>query len=498
MIVIAILAIPFCFYFTKTDFSARGANDLGKIYDRTVTHVEFQRNARLFNLARSLGMFTLLQDLTAGASSEDTAYAEFTWNRLVLHHEAARLGITASQSEVVELVKTLQAFRGEAGFDISKYNEFVQNALPSLGFNESQIEELAADELTLKKLKEVLGAGAQMPESESRENYEQAYGKMQVAVVRLKTEDLAKDLKITDDDIVKYYEAHKAQLKSEEKRRVEFVTFALSEEEKKLTGKPRVDALQKLADRANDFTQALLDKNAKFADVAAKFQVAVTATDEFTAATPDAKLAANPQLAQTAFQLTQQDPHSDALQTPDGFYILNLAGIVEAKPLTLEESKARITDAIKTERTREMASTKGAQIANQAREALKSNAPLEKVAQDHGAKLERIPPFALMDPATPPTPDKPKDPKAETPDLPMIKNAISELTPGEASDFIPTADGGMVAIVEKREPVDQAAFQQGKTAFDERYLRSKRSIVFYEWLRDRRLAAGIQVAKVQS
>ena len=127
---------------------------------------------------------------------------------------------------------------------------------------------------------------------------------MDVAVVRLRNEDFEKDVKISDEDISKYYEAHKAELKSEEKRKVEFVTFALTEAEKKLTGKERVDALQKVADHANDFSQALLEKDAKFEEVASKFQTPVTATGEFTAAAPDPKLAGNPQLTQYAFQLT--------------------------------------------------------------------------------------------------------------------------------------------------------------------------------------------------
>ena len=57
MIVIAILAIPFVFYFAQTpDFGAHRSTDLGRIYDRQVTEVEFHRNARLLNLARSMGL----------------------------------------------------------------------------------------------------------------------------------------------------------------------------------------------------------------------------------------------------------------------------------------------------------------------------------------------------------------------------------------------------------------------------------------------------------
>ena len=41
----------------------------------------------------------------------------------------------------------------------------------------------------------------------------------------------------------------------EEKRKLDYVTFALTEEQKKLAGKERVEVLQKLADKANDFNQ---------------------------------------------------------------------------------------------------------------------------------------------------------------------------------------------------------------------------------------------------
>ncbi|HEV2096821.1 MAG TPA: hypothetical protein VGQ82_09990, partial [Chthoniobacterales bacterium] len=61
-----------------------------------------------------------------------------------------------------------------------------------------------------------------------------------------------------------------------------------------------------------------------------------------------------------------------------------------------------------------------------------------------------------------------------------------------ASEFIPTESGGLVAVLQKREPIDPAQYEQGKAIFDARFLRGKRTVVFYEWLRDRRHAAGVQ------
>src|SRR5207253_8341934 len=112
-----------------------------------------------------------------------------------------------------------------------------------------------------------------------------------------------------------YFEAHKSELKTEEKRKVEFVRLALSEEQKKLKDKERIDALQKLADRANDVSQALLEKGADFHQVAAKFQLPVETTGEFVASAPDPKLKTNAQLNQAASKLTAQEPNSDQLQS---------------------------------------------------------------------------------------------------------------------------------------------------------------------------------------
>jgi len=502
MIVIAILAIPFIFYFNKTNLGATRASDIGRIYDRPVTQVEFQRSARLLQLAQMLGL-SLWHELTGGATNEADMYVSFTFNRLVLIHEAQKLGIHPTQGEIDSFVQTLRPFRGETGFDINKYTEFTQKNLPSLGFREGQIEELISDQLSLNRLKELIGTGLQVADSESMEYYQQTHGKLQVALVRFREDDFQKDVKISDEDIAKYFEAHKAEFKNDEKRRVEFVAFAFNEEEKKLTGKERVDALQKLANKANDMVQGLLDKSAKFSDVAAKFNVPVASTGEFTAAAPDLQFAKVPALTQYTFQLTEKEPVSDAIQGPEGFYIIHLLGIVPGRALTLDEAKPKITEALKKEKLRQLVANKGADTARVIREALKAGTPLDTAMNQSGLQVERIPPFSIVDSPTPtpipaPSPvltaEKDKPAKVETPDLPAIKNAVNELNPGDSTDFVPTEKGGLVAVLEKREPADLSEYPKIKTMFETSYLQSKRAAVFDEWLQERRQAAQLQLA----
>lgn len=490
MIVISILAIPFIFYFVQQpDYGAIRTTDLGRIYDRPVTNVEFQRSARLFTLAQMLGL-TFAQDLMMQAMSENDAYINFTFNRAVLNHEVKKLGIKPTSAEIIAFVKTLRPFQGAQGFDPNKYMEFAQTRLPALGFTEAHLEELVGEQLALDRVKQLLGTGLHVADSETKEYYEKAYGKIHVAVVRLRDEDFQKDVNITEEEIAQHYEAKKAELKSEEKRRVEFVTFGLTEAEKKLEGKERVEALQKKADRANEFVEAALEKGASFGEVALKFQVPLSATGEFAAAAPDPQLAAAPQLAQYAFQLTEKEPVSDAIQSPDGFYVLHLLAINAARPLTLEEAKPKVVETLKKARVRQLVSTKGAEVVRQIREAINAGKPLDTALSQAALKADRITPFSILE-AAPPKPEEKKE-EALAPDLSMIKSSVREVKAGESTEFVASGNGGFVAVVEKREPADPAGYDTARAEFEKNYLINKRAAVFDEWLRDRRQAARLQ------
>ena len=493
MIVIAILAIPFIFYFVqRPDYGAIGRDQFARIYDRNVSMLEAQQSARLLNLAQTLGMSNFVGTMTAGAGMDQNQGAvQFIVNLLVLRHEAERLGLRPSASEVAEVVRKLPAFQGDSGFDINKLNDLVQNGLAPLGLAEEHIEQLVRDQICLSEIQKLLAAGVSVPKSELDENFQRGYDKLYVNVIRFRSADFDKDVKISDEDVQKYYDAHKGELRSDEKRKVEFVQLTLNEEEKKLSGKERIEALQKLADRATDFTQALLEKGADFKQAATKSQLSVHEAGEFTAAEPDPQLKGDPQLVAAAFKLSEQEPHSDAVQVTDGFYILHLTGKTEARPLALEEAKPKIVDALKKTRTRELMSTKGAEMVQQLREAKKSGQPPEAVIEKAGVKPEKLAAFSLIDEES--EKSEGDQQKKQSPELLTIKDAVVLLNAGDVTDFMPSGTDGLIAILEKREPLGEAS--EKKAAFEKRILENKERIVVVEWLRDRQQAAGLEYKK---
>lgn len=490
--VIALLAIPFVFYFNKTDFAAARASSYGKLYGRTITNVEIDRGERMFDLGRDLGMIAFLQDLIGSARTEKEAKQQFAINLLILRHEAYELGLQPTAAEAASEVSNLRAFRGSNGFDINKYNDAVKNYLGPRGFSESQIEELAADQVCLNRIKQLLGTGVSVSEAESTKDFDQLYGKLNVALIRFNKEQVASQVKISDEDIKKYYDAHKDELKSDEKRKVQFVVLALTPEQKKLTGRERVDALQKLADKANDVSQALAEKGADFSAVAIKFQLSVNNTGEFSRSAPDPQLKQDPQLADAAFQLTPADPISEPIQVADGFYILHLAGTTPARPLTIEEARSRIVEALTTTRQRELLNSLAAKAVHDLRESLKSGEPVAGAAQKLQLKVDHIPPFSLADEVE--SKSTPSPEKAEPPDLPLVKQAVADLRQGDITEPLPTADGVVVALLEKRNPPDPAQVTAHRASFQERLLQGKRTVVFYEWLQQRRRIAGAEAS----
>jgi hypothetical protein len=495
IIITALVCISFSWYWNRTDFARLSNGTVGTFYDRPVTQIELQRQSRLLRLAAQLGMRDLVGYLTTGAQTEAEALENFAWNLMVLRHEADALGIEPTSEEIAEEVKTLPAFKGEKGFDLTAYTNFADHVLGSLGFTEGQIEELAADQIALKRLQKMLEIGVNIPESQMRHDYDQAYAKMQASVVRLDPKNF-QNVEISDEEIGKYYDAHKSELTSDEKRQLKVAAFGLTEEQKKLTGKEKIDALQKLADKANDFIEALQAKNADFDQVAAKLGVTTKETGLFSKEAPDPLLAGKPEVTAAAFSLTKEAPNSDALQLSDGFDILHLVKVEPSRPLTKEEARPKIVEALKKQESEQKMAAKGSEIAKQLGEALKNGKTIEQAANDAGVKVEKVPAFSLAERAPGATPPPEPEPKKDTvPDMEYIRRTASTLGPGSVSNFVPTQDGGLIVILEKREQPSDADFEKARAPLDENALSQRGQVVFYEWLRDRRHAAGIPEPK---
>ena len=150
-------------------------------------------------------------------------------------------------------------------------------------------------------------------------------------------------------------------------------------------------------------------------------------------------------------------------------------------------------DALKKARARELLSTKGAELVQQLREAKKSGQPLDAIIEKAGVKPEKLPAFSLIEEES--ETSEGDEQKKQSPELLTIKDAVALLSPGDVTDFVASGTDGLVAILEKREPLGDANAGEKKVAFEKRILENKQRIVLVEWLRDRQQAAGLEFKK---
>src|SRR6202030_4053893 len=77
MIVIAILALPFCLYFVKSDTSLIRSDEFAQIYGQKISLIQARRDAGLFQLAEFLGMSDLTNALAPGQAADNQRMAGF-------------------------------------------------------------------------------------------------------------------------------------------------------------------------------------------------------------------------------------------------------------------------------------------------------------------------------------------------------------------------------------------------------------------------------------
>ena len=483
MIVVTILVIiSFIAFYNgtrNTSHGGPGPEKVASMYNRGITMPEFERGVRKYYVARQLGLADLIQLLGLG-NNQTEQVQNFVFNLMVLQHEAARLQINPTADEVQAEEKKIFQTNGE--FDARKLNGFIDQGLAPLGFNGSVIDDLVTYSLQLRKIKLLIGSSVDISPAELRSSCSQLYRKTQVAVFRFSLADSLADIQVSDEDIKKTFDQRKEGFKSDEKRKIKFVTFALSDADNALKDAGRIDALQKLANKANDFIQAASAKDAKFEQVAGQFAVPVTETAEFTQLQPDPKLEKLQGLTAAAFKLTQDNP-TDAVQSGNTFYIVHLESMTPSRPLSLDEAKPKIVEQLKTERAREKLSLSAAVLRSGIETDLKSGKSPADAAKDLKLKVDEIPAFSIAE-----------FPQDANPDLQQIAVKTLEMKEGQLSDFVPTADGGCVIFVQKRIPLDDAKFAEVKDKFLAESLGKKQAYLFVEWIRLRRDAAKIQFA----
>lgn len=484
MLIVTILTIlAFVVLFNMGSLETIGRSDYTKVFGRTVTVTQMQREARLSQLAQALGLGEYVSALNAGGNGDDAS--EFVLNALVIRHEARELGVAPMPSEIKDAIAALPVFQTSGQFDPQKYLAFSERYLAPLGFTEAQIEEVVTDSLRFERLKQIIESPLAVSDLEINQVM-RAFAKTKGQAVTFNQMDFIDTAEIPEERITALFEKRSPQLNTRATRAVRYVTFSLPANAAALTGTERTKALQNVADASAGF----LDKAATvgFEKAAAEAGLSPKTTLDFTVQgqviTPtgidnSALASGDPiqALARPTFLLTEKSPLTGAIQSGDTFYVAELIRETPSRPMTIDEARADLVQSIRLESAQAKLEEAAVRGLATLREAQSAGRPFAEAANASGLKLV---PFevAVADEAAPMEQRE-------------FANSTLMLEPGELSEFVPRGGGGFAVFLDSREPPSDELLADRKEQAISFLEMQKAGILFYEWLVSARVRAGV-------
>lgn len=406
-------------------------------------------------------------------------------NSRVAVQEAHRLGFSASDDEVRDLISKQFSDPASGSFDFQRYKDSVVRNFGSVQLYEQSLRDaLAAD-----KLRAFVTAGAQVSENEVKENFQRQNTNFDLVYVPVTAEELAKSIKPSDEELRQYFDAHKTDyrfLEPQKKIRYLFINqekvgqkLQISDEDLR----KEYDSLKPENKMAGVKVQQIVLKVARpelDQDVLQKAQQIVQRIrkDDLTASEDDFAEAArgsseDPATAKDGGWLpapvkrnTNKKPANapsngnvndilqntldwkegqvgDPLKTGNAYYIFRRGPVV---PKTFEDAKAELLVSLRNRRSYTAAQA----IAQKAEDRLKEVKDVQKVAQELAPEANMTP--AEMVKETPFI--KPGDDVPDIGSSPQFEDAIKPLEEaGQIGDRVGIKNGFAVPqLVEKRDP----------------------------------------------
>jgi peptidyl-prolyl cis-trans isomerase D len=415
------------------------------------------------------------------AQDEDQALNEYVWNIMVLQHQARALGIEPTDEQIKDAIMALPVFQTNGQFDYRKFAAFSQERLAPNGLTENFIENVMRDSLRLGQIKDIVGAPVAVSPGEIKEA-QRTLQKMDLQKVKFASPDLS-TVATTEEEISAFFQRNKMSMIKPETRQVSYVEFVLPEAEAGLTGKAKIDVLQKLADQATAFAEQAA--GSRFDEAAQKAGLTVKTSPEFNNAgdtqTPDGQNADLRALAPGAFLLTEQNPVSDVLQSGDKFFVMRLGKIIPQRELKLEEVRPMLEARLRATKAATALSENAAAAIAKIRAELAAGKSFADAADAAGVTAEAVNGFSIND-------------NSLSMDQRELASVALVLQPGQISNFVPAADGGFAVFLASRAPLEGVDNAQTEE-IEQGILDSKRRMLFLTWLAAAREEAKVVIAR---
>jgi len=487
IVVTAVIVVSFAWLYSDYDFvqGTLGQQDcVVKVYDRCYRQKEFQKLASSFDVALELGMYDFAMVLFQ-ENRMDRDPTSFVMSLVILRREAERLGIEPSAAEIKAAIPSLPVFQQPW-----VTAEIVENRiLGPNGFSQGDLAQLVKDYLAFQKLRELIVAGVETVPSEAAKRYIQLNQRYTASVVRFDRDAFSAGVKITDEDVKKYYEENQEDLKSEPKRGFDYVKFTPRPQPEDATNEAKAKANLAFANAVNRAYSDLASDERNFVSLSKQFAggkadfVGETgALEPFARDEPPALLKDNAQALEALFSGTQRtDEVTVPIQAEGGAYLVfHYSKSVEPVPLTLEQATPAIKEALTATKSNRAVNDAASAALAKLNEAVKAGKSFDDAAKEQNLKVVKLPDFSES------------EPPADLADASLVVQAVKGLGEKQISAVTerPGGQGYLLAHVDKIEIYKDDEAEAKKKTLAATIKNETDRALFTAWFNQRRAESG--------
>src|SRR5215510_14061790 len=136
--------------------------------------------------------------------------------------EAQRLGLKISDEEVAQRIYAIPAFQENGSFiGTQRYQQLLASQRPPL--TTAEFEDNVRRSLAVDKLRESLTEWVSISDKELEQEYRRRNDKVKLAIIAFNADRFRPDVTVSDADVTSYFNAHTADFKVPDKRKVKYL-----------------------------------------------------------------------------------------------------------------------------------------------------------------------------------------------------------------------------------------------------------------------------------
>src|SRR5437870_1570115 len=200
---------------------AASSDTVAKVEGREITSGEFRRTYQAqLQAYRSAYGNNMSDQLLKQLGIDQQILQQMVDERAALA-EADRVGIDVSDEEIRQRIFSMPAFQENGAFiGEARYNQLLRMQRPPMTANE--FEDSVRRGLTVEKLRAALTEWISVADNDLEQEYRRRNDKVKLAVVSFTADSFRPSVTASDAEIASYFEAHKADFKIPEKRKIKY------------------------------------------------------------------------------------------------------------------------------------------------------------------------------------------------------------------------------------------------------------------------------------